>query len=241
MARWLVVLACLLGTAFPWEGHGHSDPSTKSVSLSSGSWAIQYAKYPAVIRSDAVKSSRVVLLRSVGGGGDVTYRVMVDGKENKIPLRQGGSLLVEGRRVQVKLATGESAGFGGVWRVAQEKPVEAYSIPWRMRGKAFGGTRSLLVSLKEAQPLVVGFDAGKKRRQSPLVLMTVDGALLKDQYGHAAHFGAGDSVELFGREVSIHFKEFQGRPVMDIGGTVKIPRGKDVDEASECVVKCGER
>ncbi len=166
-----------------------SDSNTKTTIIA----ALPPAKEPVTLRVTCVE---------LVDSDELKFRFIVDGKQIIAPMNEGGSVFLEGTRIDVEqINTG--VNFLATWEsVRNPGPVSGFdAATWVVRPGGSG--QSLVAAFAEPQAFVLEINRSSTGCRDGVMTVFVDGQQLTNQNGDLVEFLEGSSVVAYGSIISV--------------------------------------
>lgn len=173
-----------------------------SINLYKGAWSTVNPNKTTIICNSAV-SSRIYRITNGTMSADNAfddYTIIVDGIELPRRFMEGGGVVVEGKRVELR-QNGVSTVSIGVWEIIQKQAVEAIASTWAAKPEL---NKELLVAdLKTAQEFQFSVNSESIGCKQNFIEVAVDGNTVKDNDGRPVNFAASSSFLGEGKRITI--------------------------------------
>ena len=128
------------------------------------------------------------------------YTIIVDGTELPRKFMEGGGVVVEGKRVELR-QNGVSMVSVGVWEIIQSPTAEAIASTWAAKPEL--NKEFLVADLKVAQEFQFSVNSESLGCKQNFIEVAIDGNIVKDSSGRPVNFATSSSFLGEGKRITI--------------------------------------
>lgn len=176
--------------------------TSTSINLYKGVWSTINPNKTTIICNSAASNRIYRIINGTLSADNVfdDYTIIVDGVELPRRFMEGGGVVVEGKRIELR-QNGVSMVSVGVWEIIQKPAVEAVASTWAVKPEL--NKEFLVTDLKVPQEFLFSINSESLGCKQNFIEVAVDGNIVKDNDGRPVNFATSSSFLGEGKRITI--------------------------------------